>query len=315
MKLFRAGMQHNEQPRRRTHSNRRTTEQVATSTGQRLFSRNATLVGSVSLKERNADASLHSDMQSSSRTHVHHLTAYRRSLMKVLVFVVSGACALVWILYNFTVYVDVAATDTVSIDDKRYKNAINDYFAGHPIERLRFALNTEGLSEYLSQTVPEVVGVEMGGSSGFASTHFDIIFRQPLASWKIAQTQYYVDQDGVSFTVNYFERPTVQVIDNSGVPQSAGATIASSRFLRFVGRTVSIARASNMIIKEAIIPANTTHQIEVIVKGHAYPIKLSLDRPVGEQIEDMQNAIRYFAKHRITPKYVDIRVSGVAFYR
>lgn len=314
MKVFGAGKRVDKQPRRRRlNSEQYSGQDTDTRKNQKQFRRNRTLVGSLSFQVKSS-GELTGDLRS-PRAHVHHLAAYRRMILRILLVVVAAACFVVWLLYNFTASVDVAATDSISIDEGRYQKAINDYFAAHPVERLRFALNTDGLSRYLTQAVPEVVSADMGDASGFAMTHFDLLLRRPVASWRIGQTQYYVDQDGVSFKVNYFDNPTVKIVDNSGVPQSAGATIASGRFLRFVGRTVTLARASNLIISEAIIPAGTTHQIEVMVKGYSYAVKLSLDRPVGEQIEDMQNAIKYFKKHHITPKYIDIRVSGVAFYR
>lgn len=304
----------NELPkRRRLNAEQLEQQNTAERNGQKMFRRNRTLVGSMSFQVKSA-GELTGDLRS-PRAHVHHLTAHRRMIMTALVVVVAASCFLTWLLYDFTAGVNVTATDSISIDESRYKKAINDYFAIHPIERLRFALNINELSKYLSQSVPEVADAEVGGASGFATTPFDLLFRRPIAGWLIGQTQYYVDQDGVSFKVNYFDNPTVKIIDNSSIPQAAGATIASSRFLRFVGRTVTLARASNLTISEAIIPAGTTHQIEVVVKGHKYPVKLSLDRPVGEQVEDMLNAINYFNKHHITPKYIDVRVSGEAFYR
>ena len=305
---------HSIPPQRRRLSTERLEQQdIAERKGQKLFHRNRTLVGSLSFGVKST-GELTGDHRS-PRAHVHHLTAHRRKIMSALFAVVVASCFLTWLLYDFTAEVSVTATDSISIDESRYQNAINDYFAMHPIERLRFAMNIGGLSKYLSQVVPEVAGAELGGASGFVTTQFDLLFRRPIAGWLIGQTQYYVDQDGKSFQVNYFDNPTVKIVDNSGIPQSEGTTIASGRFLRFVGRAVTLAGASNMIIKEAIIPASTTHQIEVIVKGHKYPVKLSLDRPVGEQVEDMLNAIKYFNKHHITPRYIDIRVSGEAFYR
>ena len=319
MKLFGAGRHARGsigQARRRMNNARdRASGKVADERNneQNLFHRNRTLAGNVS--SRVLSTAKLKDNLPSSRTHVHQLAAHRRMIIKILLFVVAVSCFLIWVLYNFTAKIDVSATDNISIDEGRYINVMNDYFNARPLERFRFAFNSEAASKYFEQAVPEVISVEMGGTSGFASTHFDLLFRQPVASWRIAQTQYYVDQDGVSFNKNYFDKPIVRIVDNSGVPQSVGTTIASGRFLRFVGRTVTVARASNLIIEEAVIPVGTTHQVEVLIKGHKYPIKMSLDRPVGEQVEDMQNAIKYFVKHHITPRYIDVRVSGVAYYR
>ena len=205
--------------------------------GQKLFRRNRTLVGSLSFQVRST-GELTGDLQS-PRAHFHHLAAHRRMIVKALLIVLTASCCLIWLLYNLTAKIDIAPTDAISIDERRYQDAINGYFLSHPIERLRPLTNVDELSKYMTEVVPEVAGVEMSGASGFASTHFDLLFRRPVASWQIGQARYYVDQYGISFQVNYFDNPVVKIIDNSGVPQSAGTTIASGRFLRFVGRTVT----------------------------------------------------------------------------
>jgi len=281
--------------------------------GRQLFRRNRTLVGSLSSDVRSA-SELSGGLRS-PRTHAHQLTAHRRLLMSIFVIVVAGACLLTWLLYEFTADISVSATEGISIDSTRYEKAINDYFAAHPIERLRFALDEQALTAYLTEAVPEVATVQESGTAGFATGQFDLTFRRPVASWLINSREYYVDESGVPFQMNYYDKPSVKIIDQSGIPESAGTAIASSRFLGFVGRTVTLAKSDGLIVTQAIIPAQTTHQIEVIVAGHKYPIKFSLDRPVGEQVEDMKNALQYFDRHHLHPKYIDVRVSGEAYYR
>ena len=279
-----------------------------------LFKRNRTLVGSLSASVSSA-SELQGDLRS-PRAHVHHLTAHRRRLTSILFVVIALASVLTWLLYEFTAGISVTpSVSSVIIQPDRYSRAINDYFGLHPIERLRFVTNDEQLSNYLHQALPEVETAHVTGSAGFATSHFELTFRQPVAGWLIGSNQYYVDKDGVAFQQNYFEQPSVKIIDQSGVPQTTGTAVASGRFLRFVGRTVDLARASGLIVEQAIIPSGTTRQVEVKVAGRPYPVKLSLDRPVGEQVEDMQRAISFFDSKKQTPQYIDVRVSGKAFYR
>lgn len=70
-----------------------------------------------------------------------------------------------------------------------------------------------------------------------------------------------------------------------------------------------------MDIERAIIPRGTTRQIELVAKGKEYPVKLSLDRSVGEQIEDMHRSITYFESKKAAIEYIDVRVPGKAFYK
>lgn len=279
-----------------------------------VFTRNRTLVGSSSTSINSVNE-LGGDLKS-SRTHAHHLSAHRRRLGSLLLSVVMIIGALTWLLYEFTAVIYVnPSVDGITIDQARYQRAINDYLAGRPGERLRVFLNQEELKKYLTQVTPEVANVSVKGARGVATSQFDIDFRQPVAGWLINSKQYYVDKDGLSFQINYFERPTVKIVDQSGVPQTSGSSVASGRFLRFVGQAVELARARNLTIEQALIPAGTTRQIEVRLTGHPYPIKLSLDRPIGEQVEDMQRAVAFFDGRGQKPQYIDVRVSGKAYYR
>ena len=304
-----------DQPRRRQiDASQRTSQRESEKAGKTLFRRNRTLVGSLSATVSSA-SEMSGDLRS-PRAHVHHLTAHRRRLSSILFGVLIASGLLVWLLYEFTAGIHVSSTNSDgAINQARYQQAINSYFGIHPIERLRFALNEQQLTSYVSQQVPEVESITSNGAAGFATGQFDIYFREPIASWLIGSNQYYVDKDGVTFRENHFDQPQVRIIDQSGIPQAAGTAVASSRFLNFVGRTVDLAKTSGLTIEQAIIPASTTRQIEVKVTGHTYPIKLSLDRSVGEQVEDMKNAIAYFDGKKITPQYIDVRVSGKAFYR
>lgn len=304
--------QKNDMPRRRQLSEDQTAQEKRQK--NTLFKRNRTLTGSLSTSVSSANE-LGGDLRS-PRVHAHHLTAHRRRLGTILTFVLIIVAFLTWLLYEFTASINVTPTDSSAIiQQERYQKVIDDYFSVHPIERLRFLTNHDELNAYVKRMTPEVETIRVGGSAGFATSQFDLTLRDPIASWLIGNTQYYVDSSGIAFQNNYFESPSVKIIDQSSVPQTAGAAIASSRFLSFVGRAVAAAHGLGLEIEQAILPPGTTRQIELKVAGRTYPVRLSLDRPVGEQIEDMQRAIAYMDSKKMNPKYIDVRVSGKAFYQ
>lgn len=299
-----------EVPRRRQASE----AQAADNQQKALFKRNRTLTGSSSAQVVSA-TELSGDFRS-PRAHAHHLSAHRRRLSTILTFTLIAIVFLTWLIYEFTASVRVAPTDSSAmIESGRYEKIIDDYYLTHPIERLRLLTNDRLLAEHVRREAPEVESVRVAGAAGFATSQFDLQLRKPIASWLIGTTQYYVDKEGVAFQRNYFEQPPVKIVDQSGVPQTAGTTVASSRFLSFVGRSVSIGSRYGLTVEQAILPSGTTRQIELKVAGHPYPAKLSLDRPVGEQIEDLQRTIAYLDSKKLTPQYVDLRVSGRAFYQ
>lgn len=307
--------QKNDQPRRRQLSEQqRNADKEQQGLGAALFKRNRTLTGSSSTTINSA-TELSGDLRS-PRVHAHHLTAHRRRLSTVLIAVLVIIGSLLWFLYEFTAGIRaVPVSSSIMLDESRYQKTIGEYYASRPIERLRILTNEKTLGDYVRHELPEVESVRVDGSAGFATSRFVVTPRQPLAGWLIGSAQYYVDASGIAFQTNYYEQPTVRITDQSGVPQTAGTTVASSRFLSFVGRSVAVAKTYGLAVEQAIIPANSTRQIELRVAGRGYPIKLSLDRPVGEQVEDMQRAVAYFDAKKINPQYIDVRVSGKAFYR
>jgi hypothetical protein len=297
-------------PRRRSNQN------VENTSNPHIFKRNRTLTGTTSnrLGSTNANADL-----KSPRTHAHNLSIQRRKISAVLVIVFIMAIPVWLLISNFTASVTVGVTNvdiTKSVGKQKYQDAIQNYLDQNPISRLTFFLNESDLSNFVSSKLPEVSTVTQGSMVGIGDTSFAVTMRTPVAGWQINQKQYYVDSNGIPFDQNYFQSPTVQIVDNSGISYKLGTTaIASNRFLSFVGQVVSLAKASGYTVTQASLPPDTTRELEIRLKGAGYYIKLSIDRPAGEQIEDMVSAIRYFSGHGRTPVYIDVRVSGKAFYR
>ncbi len=290
--------------------------QVATDAQrQNLFQRNRTLTGSTSNK---LSATHHSTDLQSPRTHAHYLALMRRKVGTILLIVLSGAVLLLWLLTQFTARVVVSISDTTisrPIDTTLYQKAIDDYLGRNPISRLRFAMDQSNLTTYLSQVLPEVEGLTQTRFSSIGATEFILTIRKPVAGWKIDSKQYFVDAKGVAFERNYYGNPDVQIVDDSGVALQQGSTVASNRFLGFVGRIVALSKSSGYTVTQAVLPVGTTRQLEIRLKDVVPIVRLSIDRPAGEQVEDMSRTLGYFIGRGEAPAYVDVRVSGKAFYR
>ena len=281
---------------------------------QQLFKSNRTLTGSASSRVVGAANETGSHLKS-SRVHVHELANHRRRIGGSLLVVSAVALFLSVMLWQFTASISINTPGISSIPTPKYVAAIQDYYGQRPFERFRFAVNERQLTEHVQRTLPEVERIDIGGATGFSESAATVVMRKPIAGWKIGTTQYYVDANGASFTTNHHPSPLVQIIDESGVDLQLGQTIASNRFLGYVGRTVALTNAQQYKVTQVTIPANTTRQIELQIEGVGYPALLLIDRPVGEQVEDMVRSIRYFQQREQNPEYIDVRVSGKAFYR
>lgn len=278
------------------------------------FRRNRTITGSASSK---VSALSESKAQiKSPRVQAHTLVRQRRHIGLILSVVVVIASCLYGLISQFTSKVVVVATPDSSLRlDATYEKTIQTYLSGQSIERLRFMIDSGHLTDYIQAAEPEVKAVHVDGSAGFGISRFAIEMRTPIAGWSINGHQQYVDASGAAFSRNYFPSPSVQVVDKSGVQATAGQAIASNRFLGFVGQVVGLSQARGYAVNQVIIPSGTTRQIELQVKDINYPIKLSIDRPAGEQVEDMARAITWMSANHQTIEYLDVRVSGKAYYR
>lgn len=277
------------------------------------FRRNRTLTGSAS-SQVSSTSEANAQLKS-PRAKAHELAQKRRHLGVVFLLVIAGAAGLFFLIYQFTSGVVVRAQDVTMRLDPVYEKTIQEYLSRQPIERLRFLLNEAALAEYMRVQTPEVSDIHVEGASGFGVSTFVVTMRQPIAGWSIRGQQQYVDNSGTAFGRNYFAEPQVQIVDNSGIELDPGQAVASNRFLGFVGRVVGQAKAQGYDVAQVIIPSGTTRQVEVRLKGVGYPIKFSVDRAAGVQVEDMARSLRWLSGRGITPQYLDVRVSGKAFYK
>lgn len=276
------------------------------------FRRNRTLTGSIS--SHVASASESNAQFKSPRVQSHELIKKRRRVGSLFTLVVFGALAVYGLTQQFTAEAVVKSGVPGDVGST-YKEAIQAYFGTRPIERFRFLTNHDALNEYVKQKLPEVASVRVAGSAGLGKSLYSLVMREPLVGWTIEGKRQYVDASGTPFEKNFYPAPSVQVVDNSGARSEGGQVIASNRFLAFVGRTVGLAKAQGYVVTQVTVPVATTRQVELRLEGVGYPVKMSIDRSVGEQIEDMVRLIRWFQSRKETPQYIDIRVSGKAFYR
>jgi hypothetical protein len=300
-------------PRRRQRTDEPSAHTPAPLQDHYTFRRNRTLTGSAS--SHVASANEGAGQLKSPRVQAHDLVRKRRHIGGLFFGVLIGAAGLFFLIAQFTAGVVVKADDVTMQLDPIYEAAIQDYLSERPVERLRFLLNEDALNAYLQAKAPEVSSVHIEGMAGFGKSSFIVTMRTPIAGWSVGGQQKYVDERGVSFDRNYSRAPAVQIVDKSGIPVQTGRAVASNRFLGFVGLVVGQAKQHGYVATEVIIPERTTRQIQLRVDGVGYPIIISIDRGAGEQVEDMARSIQWIKERNITPEYLDVRISGKAFYK
>ncbi|MGH7218013.1 MAG: cell division protein FtsQ/DivIB [Candidatus Microsaccharimonas sp.] len=269
-------------------------------------------------RNRTLSSYRHNTPEESSRQKAHTLASQRRKIGGLFFIVAMVAVLLGLLLWQLIAQVHVTTTTkqlTTSFDARIYEDTVNEYLNLNPSQRLRLSLNEAALSAYVSEALPEVESLELSGMPGVAQSNLAITFRTPVAGWQINSKQYFVDAHGVVFEKNYYEAPTVQIVDESGVSPEQGSAVVGSRTLGFLGRAVAQAQGRGYTIVKAALPQDTTREVDIYFDGISSRVKLSIDRGAGEQIEDADRSIKYLQSRGVAPEYIDVRVSGRAAYR
>jgi hypothetical protein len=231
--------------------------------------------------------------------------------------VVVAGLALLALIYQSIALVHVVSLAPKPIEAAMYESKVQDYLTVHPFERSRLFLDTEALSVYLQANgCPEVARVLPDTRfDGLGTSKLSIEFRKAVVTWTTGSQHLYVDENGVAFTRHYYPNPPVKVVDKTGIQSQNNQVLASNRFLGYIGMIIGAMRQYSYTVTSVTLPEATTRQIAINIEGHSYPVKFSVDRAVGEQAEDAARAIRYLDSKGMSPEYLDVRISGKAFYK
>lgn len=258
-----------------------------------------------------------SSTDNSDRAEYHELKNKSRWLLKNIGLLIGSVIILAIVISQFIFKIEVVLdnvnTPVTSEALVMYEKAISDYLGDNPVERFVSNVKNDNLQAYLSSKHAEIAKVSKVSTYFLSPTEFSLEARKPLAMWIIGGQKRYVDKEGVAFSNNFFEDPLIKVVDKSGV-EGSSTPLASSQFLGFIGRFVYLAQIKGYRVQEITIPPGTIRQVDVLLEGSSYPVKVLTSRSVAGQVEDMDNTINYLEAKKIVPKYIDVRVENKAFY-
>lgn len=280
------------------------------------FLRNRTLTGSQSPHVRSVSEKR--GVLQSSRLSVQGLRRHRFGIGAAMLtaWILVGVC--IFLLDQFIGEVDLRISDVSSTqkDKDQIQLVVQDYFSTRPLERFRFAVDSDQFDSYVREELPSIERVAFDNGSGLTSTDGDVVARKPVARWKLGSIVYYVDASGRAYQQNYYSEPAVSVSDKSGLPASEQQTLASRSFLSFIGQTVAeVQKQKAGTVQDIIIPPGTLKQVNLRLKGRAYDIRMQTDRNPVEQVMDLKASLGYVDRNQVSPQYLDVRVAGKAYYR
>ena len=279
------------------------------------FRRSTTLTGSVSSGVKAAGeerAALKSD-----RLIRQELKRKQRKIMTILAGVILVVVAIYYLISQFIFSIDaVTYQNNIFVTQppsEKYAKSINEYLRENPGERFIFSLDRTNILAHMQSAYPEIASVEIIDTKNVLVT-----LRKPIAVWSTPSGQKnFVDDDGEAFSHNVYPEPPVRVNDTTGAAAAvSGNVVASKSFLRFLGRVVALTNRSGLgTVKEATLPPNTTREIDIRLEGKGYLVKLHTDRDPAQEVEDLKRVDQYLAEKGIKSQYIDLRISGKAYYK
>ena len=251
----------------------------------------------------------------SERSENQKLVIRRRKLCAFFVVLAIFISLISIFLFQFISKVSVVSNESKSQNLSKYEKSVEEYLNINPSERILSNLNKNALLESLQKDYPEVLSISDIKFNGLTSYKIYLDFRKPVASWLVDGKEFFVDSEGVSFSVNNFEKPSLNIIDDSGAIVFNGKNVASSSFFSFIGKLVSAANKQGLEVSKIRIPPLSLRQVEVSVKGVSYFARMSTADSAEGQIINFKKAIEYFRTHKISPNYIDLRIEGKGYYK
>lgn len=251
----------------------------------------------------------------SERSENQKLVIRRRKLSAFFVILAIFISLISIFLFQFISKVSIVSNDSKSQNLSKYEKSVEEYLNINPSERILSNLNKNALLESLQKDYPEVLSISDIKFNGLTSYKIYLDFRKPVASWLVDGKEFFVDSEGVSFNVNNFEKPSLNIIDDSGAIVSNGKNVASSSFFSFIGKLVSAANKQGLEVSKIRIPPLSLRQVEVSVEGISYFARMSTADSAEGQIINFKKAIEYFRTHKISPNYIDLRIEGKGYYK
>ena len=251
----------------------------------------------------------------SERSENQKLVIRRRKLGAFFVILAIFISLISIFLFQFISKVSVVSNESKSQNLSKYEKSVEEYLNINPSERILSNLNKNALLESLQKDYPEVLSISDIKFNGLTSYKIYLDFRKPVASWLVDGKEFFVDSEGISFSVNNFEKPLLNIIDDSGAVVSKGKNVASSSFFSFIGKLVSAANKQGLEVSKIRIPPLSLRQVEVSVNGVGYFARMSTADSAEGQVINFKKAIEYFRTHRISPNYIDLRIEGKGYYK
>lgn len=188
--------------------------------------------------------------------------------------------------------------------------------------RNKITIDTNSIIKQMKQKFPELTDVSVVLP---LVGHRPVVYIQPTKADIIYKSVtgegYVMDENGrilakVDDSVNLEDQTTTTVIDKSGIVVKLGQQALSSADVSFIDNVSYQLSKSGFTVDHFVLPAGT-RELDGYLGGIKYFVKFNLEDGDGRQQAGSFIALaKQLQKQGITPaEYVDVRVSGRAYYK
>jgi len=206
-------------------------------------------------------------------------------------------------------------------DKSVYAQAVHRLFVSTPLNGNKVTINAAAITKELRRQYPELAGVSL---SLPVFGHQPVVYLQPATPRLILS-----GQSGQSFVVDRAGRALLStnrvgrlddlkapvVTDQSGLLMKAGETVIDSNSVAFISEVVGQLEAKGLVVSSLTLPQGTS-ELMVGISGAPYAVKFNIRGDAREGAGAFLAVKRHLDGQHIQPsQYVDVRVSGRAYYK
>jgi len=206
-------------------------------------------------------------------------------------------------------------------DPAVYQQTAEQYLSKSVLNRSKLTVNSTGLANEMLKKYPELA---------FAGLSLSVISNQPVLLIEAAPTALILSSSSGVYAIGYNgkalastdEIPSVKsmripkVGDSSGLLIEPGQQALSSTHVNFIANVIKILGAKNIKVTSVNIN-NASSELDININSKPYIVKLNLQSNTPkEQVGTLIATLKQLQKENIEPsKYIDVRVSGRAYYQ
>jgi len=206
-------------------------------------------------------------------------------------------------------------------DPAVYQQYADQYLAKSMFNKSKLTINSSGLSKEMTKKYPELA---------FASVSLPLFSNRPVVNVEAAPVALILTSSSGVYAIGHNGKtlastddiPSVRSIrlpkvgDSGGIDITPGQQALSSSNVHFIVNAIKILDAKGLKVTSANIN-NASSELDININSKAYIIKFNLqsDTP-KEQVGTLLATLKQLQKDNIEPsKYIDVRVSGRAYYQ